>query len=456
MKQKVNYREILLFLATFPIFINFLLTYNEEVKFQILKYFISSLPLTVLLFLFFYITGLMIKEAFKFKTIAFSISLVFSSLFIFDNIFLFLSGKFNFKFLVYFYLVILYLLTLSRLKNSRKYFYILFNILLFLLMNFLSSNGYFFDKHLELFTSDEERLWIPTTQIIYEQNYLIALQSSTIDGYGLYSSYIKSFISTITTFGGSFIYNASISNLFLLFFFLIIYEINTKKRIKLILTILFISIFFTNNWINYLFFNSLLGEGPACFIFGAIIIELTKYEKKVPSFLLVYLAFNIYGKNFLTVVTIFVLFIYLFKYKRVSYFVAGMIPVLISMVNSILFKVGYLWEFYFSESNSQKSQENWSPVNLGEILKEFYIDKTLSIVFVLIFVFYILSKDKLKKFGELENLSETVFFVNIFIVIAVYVFLVNEYTAIQDSYRYLISTLFLIPNVLTNYTLNKQ
>ena len=456
MKQKVNYREILLLLATIPIVVNFLLTFNEEIKYQILKFFISSLPLTIFLFLFFYVTGVMIKEAFNLKTITFSISLVFSSLFILDNIFLFLSGNFKFRYVVYFYLIFLYFLIFNRVNNSKKYFYILFLVVLFSFMNILSGNGLFFDKHLELFTSDEERLWIPTTQLIYEQNYLVALQSSNIEGYGLYSSYIKSFISTITTISDSFVYNASISNLFLLFFFLTIYEINSKKRIKLILTILFFSIFFTNNWLNYLFFNSLLGEGPAGFIFGATVIELTKYEKKVPSFLLVYLAFNIYGKNFLTVVTIFVLFIYLFRYKKVSYFVAGMVPVLISLINSILFKIGYLWEFYFSESNSQKSQQNWSPVNLGEILKEFYIDKTLSIVFVLIFVFYIFSKDKLKKFGELENLSETVFFVNIFIVIAVYLFLVNEYTAIQDSYRYLINTLFLIPNVLTKYTHNNQ
>jgi len=456
MVNKIYFNEIILGLATFPILINFLLSFNEEVKYQILKYFISSLPLTILLFLFFYIAGVMIKEAFNLKTITFSISVVFSSLFIFDNIFLFISGKFNFRFLVYLYMVILYLLTLNRLKNSKKNLYVATSITLFLFMNILSSSEYFFDNHLDLFTSDEERLWIPTTQLIYEQNYLTALQSSNIEGYGLYPSYIKSFISVVSTYSNSFVYNASISNLFLLLFFLIIYEINTKKKIKLILTILFISIFFTNNWINYLFFNSLLGEGPAGYIFGATIIELTKYEKKVPNYLILFLAFNIYGKNFLTVVTIFVILIVVFKFKKINYILISIIPFLITIFNSIFFNIGYLWEFYFSNDNNQKNTNYWSPNNFIEIVKEFYIDKTLTIVFILIFLFYIFSKNKLKKIFNLQNLNETVFFINIFVVIVVYVLLVNEYTAIQDSYRYFINTLFLIPNILTEYTTQKQ
>ena len=126
-----------------------------------------------------------------------------------------------------------------------------------------------------------------------------------------------------------------------------------------------------------------------------------------------------------------------------------MIPFIITFINSKLFNIGFLWQYYLSSNNTQRSSSIWSPENFLEIFQQFFIDKTLTIVFLLIIFFYVLSKNKIKKFVSLENIEENVFFVNIFIVFFVYIFLVEEFIAIQDSYRYIISTMYLFPVILS-------
>ena len=97
----------------------------------------------------------------------------------------------------------------------------------------------------------------------------------------------------------------------------------------------------------------------------------------------------------------------------------------------------------------------WSPKNFVEIFKQFYVDKTLTIIFLLIIFLYLISKNKFGRLSSVYFLSETIFFVNIFVVFLVYIFLVEEFVAIQDSYRYLINTFFLLPVILSNFIINE-
>lgn len=449
--HKKNFASNLIIVGTTPVIINFLLTFQEDFKLEIIKNFFTALPVTSLIFLFFLVIGIAIKEIFNFKTLSFSISFIFSSAFIFDNIFLFVTSKFEFRAFIYFFISFLLLFFLFKLEKPNNYYFFSISILLVVTINLLHYFELSSFPYVELFTSDEARLWYPSTKIIYEQNYFYALQSSSIEGYGLYSSYVKAFISSISTSHIEFIYNPSISNFFVLLFFLILFEVKIENKIKFYLFILFFSIIFTNNWVNYLFFNSLLGEGPAGFLFGAIIFEITRTNKSIPAYLILILAFNIYGKNFLTVVTIFLILYFFLKFKKIEYLFVGVFPAVLSLANAYIFDFGYLWKYYFSTSNSQKSNDMWSPKNFVEIIKQFYVDRTLTIIFLVIIFLYLISKNKIRRLSSVYFLSETVFFVNIFVVFLVYIFLVEELVAIQDSYRYFINTFFLLPVVLSNF-----
>lgn len=453
--DKKNFARNLIVVGTSPIIINFLMTFQEDFKLKIIQNFYSALPVTSLIFLFFLVIGIALKEIFNFKTISFSISIIFSSFFIIDNVFLFITSKLEFRTLIYFFISILFVFILFKLEKPKNYYFFSSSILLAITINLLFNLELSSFAYTELFTSDEARLWYPSTKIIYEQNYFYALQSSSIEGYGLYSSHVKAFISVISTTHSEFIYNPSISNIFLLLFFLIIFEINIEKKIKVYLFLLFFSIVFTNNWVNYLFFNSLLGEGPAGFLFGAIIFEITRSNRSIPAYLVFFLSFNIYGKNFLTVVSMFLILYFFIKFKKIEYLFIGIFPAALSITNSYIFDVGYLWKYYFSTSNSQKSNDMWSPKNFVEIFKQFYVDKTLTIIFLLIIFLYLISKNKFGRLSSVYFLSETIFFVNIFVVFLVYIFLVEEFVAIQDSYRYLINTFFLLPVILSNFIINE-
>ena len=93
-----------------------------------------------------------------------------------------------------------------------------------------------------------------------------------------------------------------------------------------------------------------------------------------------------------------------------------MIPFIITFINSKLFNIGFCGNIIYVSDNTQKNSSIWSPGNFLEIFQQFFIDKTLTIVFLLIIFFYILSKNKIKKFVSLENIEKMFFFVNIFIV----------------------------------------
>ena len=41
-----------------------------------------------------------------------------------------------------------------------------------------------------LFTTDESKLWLPATQIIFNENYFHVLTNNPYPGYGLFTSYV--------------------------------------------------------------------------------------------------------------------------------------------------------------------------------------------------------------------------------------------------------------------------
>ena len=444
--DKKNYS--ILFLLTIPVILNFLISFSEEFKFAIIKNFLGNLPLTILFFFFFVLIGFNIKNIFKFQTISFSIATFFMILFVLDNVFLFLTRYLSFKQLANIYLFIFLIIFLYRqfkIKNLR-----IANLFLVAFYLFFQkfNNSFYLGK--DLFTSDESRLWIPATTFIYENNYFFSLKNISIEGYGLLPAYIKAFLTSIFNYS-SFVYNPVISNLFLLLFLLMVIETFSKVSSKIYIILLFISIFFTNDWLNYIFFNSLLGEGPSSFVFSTIIIEIMKSKNKISNFPVVLLAFNIYGKNFLTIISLLLIIFLYVKFKNKKNILIFLMPLSVTYLNYIIFDISYLWKFYF-EFNSGYGKNNFVAINnLNLLIREFLVDKTMSILFLSLFTLWIFSKNKINKILSLDHLNENILYLNIFIVVSIFILLVEEGGYIGDSYRYLVSTLFLIPSIFSNY-----
>lgn len=133
----------------------------------------------------------------------------------------------------------------------------------------------------------------------------------------------------------------SVSNLFFLFLLLLIIESPFSINSKAISTFILISVVFTSSWTNYLFFNSLLGEGVVGYIYGVLIFELFNLKDKfnnrqILRLISLLLGTLVFGKNFLTAVSLFSIFLIFIVLKKDFYlFIFGSIPFIISLINFI-------------------------------------------------------------------------------------------------------------------------
>ena len=134
--KKFNLNENLIIFFSLPIVINFLLTFNEEYKLKILRYFLLSLPFTFLLFLIFFTIGKNLKKILNLETTSFGIALIFGTIFIFDNIFLFFTSNFTFRNLIYTYFLFLFIFFFINKNKLPNLYNILTPLFLILIINF--------------------------------------------------------------------------------------------------------------------------------------------------------------------------------------------------------------------------------------------------------------------------------------------------------------------------------
>lgn len=442
-----------------PLLINFILI--EEFQFLILKQFINNIFITTVLFFILYLIGLEIKKIFKFNTISFSIAFVFLSIFLINNVFLFLNKNLDFYLFTYIYLSILTFLVF--INNKSNYLKNINVILIFVLTQFsrilnetfykISSNG-----TTELFTSDEIYFWIPTTKNIFENNYYFALMNNPIEGYGLLASYVNALLTLFVSSKNTFNYYSCISNVFLLLFVLFIYESNFSKKIKILTIISFFSIFFTSTWINYLFFNSLLAERVVGYLFGAIFLEILYFENlnnyQYFEWLISCLFGTlIFGKNFLTIVSLFIIFLMFLDKKNIYTILFGGLPLFISVINSVFLKVDYLWINYINLALKNQNNPAFTPQEsaVGKFLAlilEYIKDKPLSYITFIIFTLSLPILSKLCKTKKV-NLVYSALIFNFILISFISIFSAASPSA-NDMHRYIILPLYLYPILLMN------
>jgi len=392
-------------LLPLPLVINFLFN-RKNFQTLVMENFFQNIFLTLVLFLILLSIGSITKSLFKLKTISFGIVCFVSLLFLINNIFLyFLRNVDSFMYYLFFTLIF-FLLSFFKSKNKVKEFTKIFtSIALSIFSNYLLNN--FFNRFVlysknELFTSDETRFWTPVTRMIFDDNYFKALINNPIEGYGLFAAYTKSYFSFLLNFSAPFNYIPSISNVFILLFFLLIYESEFNFEVKLFTSICIFAVIFTSTWFNYLFFNSLLGEGPSGYFFGVIIYELTNLSKRrdiTNRYLLIIsilLGMLVYSKNFLTVTSLFTIFlIFQLIYKSVFLLLVGLLPLIVSFINNSILKTDVLWTFYLNTSNSESAGIYFNIENALKIIYEYLVDRPISYFTFLVIFFLLVNYKKL-------------------------------------------------------------
>lgn len=456
MKYK-NYlikNNILFLIMFFPFMLNFLLNIFQNPEFilnfssQNIINFFSTFFISV----FFLCLFKLISKSLKIDSNSLSAVYFFFSYFIFDSLFLpitkYLSFSENFYLVSTLWIIVIIYKKpkIQELLMVISSFFVSFFYNRFYL-RILSDNS----KYIEL-NSDVPLQWLDITSMIYDNNYFYALDNNLIEGQGLLISYIQSIILKINFNTETFIFINNNYNLVFLISFLLIFDTNLTKKNKYISSASFLIVLLNNDWLYYLFANSLMLEGFVSLFFAIMIYYFFKHiHSNDKNSIYYFISFGslVLSKNFISLIVILLIF-YSLKFIKQNRKVVFSFIVYFSYI--VYQKIFFSELQNFAYTNEINFREllfdlillrNLQLDNITNIIKQFLIDKPTSLIvlFFLLINFYI--------FISKKRLSNTVFL--IFIISLTNYLLVNilyisywQNVEFESSYRYLMSCFHII------------
>ena len=160
---------------------------NSSSMMELLNFFLAGL-----IFLVYFFLGVELKKILKTNLITTSIAVLWVCIFFLDNILSFFPIAFSFK--SHSTIISILILCLLKIRGSkyidlaRILFLVLFLRLVFYVLNFEFEN--LFLEQINLYTSDEDRLWYPAVSEIFNTNYRNILTNNPYPGYGLFTAYV--------------------------------------------------------------------------------------------------------------------------------------------------------------------------------------------------------------------------------------------------------------------------
>jgi len=456
MKYK-NYlikNNILFLIMFFPFMLNFLLNIFQNPEFilnfssQNIINFFSTFFISV----FFLCLFKLISKSLKIDSNSLSAVYFFFSYFIFDSLFLpitkYLSFSENFYLVSTLWIIVIIYKKpkIQELLMVISSFFVSFFYNRFYL-RILSDNS----KYIEL-NSDVPLQWLDITSMIYDNNYFYALDNNLIEGQGLLISYIQSIILKINFNTETFIFINNNYNLVFLISFLLIFDTNLTKKNKYISSASFLIVLLNNDWLYYLFANSLMLEGFVSLFFAIMIYYFYKHiHSNDKNSIYYFISFGslVLSKNFISLIVILLIFYSLKFIKQNRKVVFSFIVYFSYIVYQKIFFSNLQNFAYTNEINFRELLfdlillRNLQFDNITNIIKQFLIDKPTSLIvlFFLLINFYI--------FISKKRLSNTVFL--IFIISLTNYLLVNilyisywQNVEFESSYRYLMSCFHII------------
>ena len=456
MKYK-NYlikNNILFLIMFFPFMLNFLLNIFQNPKFilnfssQNIINFFSTFFISV----FFLCLFKLISKSLKIDSNSLSAVYFFFSYFIFDSLFLPITKYLSFSENFYLVSTLWIIVIIYKKPKIQELLMIISSFFVSFFYNrfylrILSDNS----KYIEL-NSDVPLQWLDITSMIYDNNYFYALDNNLIEGQGLLISYIQSIILKINFNTETFIFINNNYNLVFLISFLLIFDTNLTKKNKYISSASFLIVLLNNDWLYYLFANSLMLEGFVSLFFAIMIYYFYKHiHSNDKNSIYYFISFGslVLSKNFISLIIILLIFYSLKFIKQNRKVVFSFIVYFSYIVYQKIFFSDLQNFAYTNEINFRKLLfdlillRNLQFDNITNIIKQFLIDKPTSLIvlFFLLINFYI--------FISKKRLSNTVFL--IFIISLTNYLLVNilyisywQNVEFESSYRYLMSCFHII------------
>lgn len=443
-KNNINLR-FLVFLLPVPLIINNLINFLSGrfyFGFQntsgIVEVF--NILISFFMFLFYLYFGKLLQKIFKTEYLTSSIIVFWLILFGIDNTLLIFTKHISFQLFVF--LIFVFTIIFLIVKKLKFQYFIKLTISFVLLKTILILVQHFYIDPIisleNLFTSDEQILWYPALQGIFDKNYYALLTNNPFPGYGLFTAYVGALNSFMLIGFDTFQYYLAINYLFIFLFFTFIYEISKSKKSFIFLSVLFLSVILSSHWFTYVFFGSLLSEVISSFCFGVLFTEIVNRKNKQDIyfvFLLFSFGFIYFSRQFISTLVVLFIIYQALKLKKISVLV-GLYGFVLKILQSTILPNNTL-DPYINER--EFSNVAFNVENVLKMVKQFFIDKPVT---YLVLVFFILTILNFK--NQYKNIDYYLFLsTNVFLVVLLMIFIWRK-DDVQSSYRYLLNTFYLI------------
>ena len=379
------------------------------------------------LFLFLYFVGDFIKNIFKFETISIGIIAYLFSFFIFDCLVLFFYKDLLFFDIIKIVNSLWLLLFVYKQRNL--------NHLLKLTLSFFTlriSFNYFISNLTvnKNITGDVNAVFFEQSKNIYEFSYFYSVNNYVFEGYPQFTSYIQSLFLAVTTNVPVYNFYSFTSHIVYYLSVLLFFELKISKFNKFLLTLVFSSIIINSSFIKFLMTTSLMSEGlVSLFTVITLVSILNNYKTFIVSDykLFILLGIMYFSKQFNSSLVI-ILVTYLFVITKFN-------KIVLFGYSSFILKE-LLFIFVFKDISKDHHIKQMDVVdtlldlllfrdlkieNFILIIKNLWIDKPITLIFVIFYLAYIFNTLIFKNSNNLINTSFILINLNFIFVFLLYI-----------------------------------
>ena len=438
-----------IYLIFSPIIVNFLLNSSQDIsvsKIQGFNYF--DLISTSLLFFFLFYVGKIVKLKLKLMYNSTGIVTYLLSFFIIDNVILFFYTNLNHSQVF----IVVNLLWMSFFIYSKtKVFNLLVVLLTFLILKWYNLNFLQYLTRNKNIIGDVKDVHFQHVKNIYLESYFYSMNLPVLEGYPQFIAYFQAVLNRISISQPEFEHLSSSINVLYLLTILLIYEINLSNFSKFILSAVFTSLIFNSEWLKILFVDSLMAEGSLSYIFCTILISLTAQLREKPKyskFIFLLLGFLYLSKQFISILTLFIILYFTMKKSTRRYALFGFTGFLLKELSYESYFSNLIKNYHMKEIDFRDTFfdlllfRDLKFENFRIILENLYIDKPISIIFFLFFVSLIVSFNSFKfKYTDV-NFFASIVLVNYLLIFTLYISIWRN-MELESPIRYMLNLLHL-------------
>ena len=445
MKLKKNYLYVLFLPLFLNFFYNFLTTSLIE-KFINFNYYdlISSL----LLFLFLFLIGGLIKNSLQLINKSISIVLYLLSFFIADNIFTILGFGTD-HYIVF--LIVNSFWFIFLLSKKIKILDIAFLIVTISLLNFY--NRVFFDnlgKNKNVI-GDVKDVHLQNVQNLYEKSFLYSMNNSSLEGYPQLVAYFQATLNRISISTEIFSNLSSAINVLFFLTLLLVYETNISNFGKFIMGMTFTVLIYNSEWLKLIFVDSLMTEGTLSYLLAAILMGVVQTKNKSRKNLrLVFLLLGtLYlAKQFISLLSLIAVIYFLFLKETRKFAVFGFFGLILKELSFVTVFKNVTKNYHLKQIDLIDTFFDFilfrdlKISNIQTILRNLFLDKPSFLIFLIFFILLGILILKNKAFNKDLVIYSSIVLINFLLVFLLYVSVWRN-MELESPIRYFLNLLHL-------------